>query len=116
MNRKELFKVIDGGLPSEKQMRRELPSQFKELNEKLEKVKKYQWQVLEDIRHGVEAYCRKYGNNLEDIYLIPDKDLKVLYNKLNKIWLPNVSIAIQMQANEKRKIREERNIGIEPGE
>ena len=63
--RKEFFQIIQGKLPSEKEMRNKLPGQFKNLKTRLEKLNELDNEDIQNTRRNFEVLMSKYGENLE---------------------------------------------------
>ena len=102
-DRKRFFQVIQGKLPSEREMRNKIPKQFSDL--KLTIVKQYFAELMD-----------KFGSNLECIHSksISDKHLKEIYNTLNNEMEGLIKQAEYVKYYKEHP--EEKHIGKEPGE
>ena len=63
--RKEFFQIIQGNLPSEKEMRNKLPGQFKNLKTRLENLNELDNEDIQNTRRNFRVLMSKYGENLE---------------------------------------------------
>lgn len=64
-DRKKFFEVIQGKLPSEKEMRNKLPEQFKKLQVRMKKLEDLDNEDIRNTRKIFEVLISNYGENLE---------------------------------------------------
>ncbi len=122
--RKKFLKVLQGGLPNIKEIRKALPYQLNKIKQRMLNVKDVELQGLEETEEQIKQIEREYGENLEYLYEFQDYKIKELYRKINdKKFIFYIEQAEQIKQNKKTKkkntlIKEykEKNIGKEPGE
>lgn len=115
-DRKRFFQVIQGKLPSEREMRNKIPKQFSDLKKRLEAVQDIDLYELTIVKQYFAELMDKFGSNLECIHSksISDKHLKEIYNTLNNEMEGLIKQAEYVKYYKEHP--EEKHIGKEPGE
>lgn len=111
--RNEFLKVIQGGLPSEKDMKNKLPSRIKDLKRRFESVKHIQIQVVEVAQDMLKYFESYLGEDYLKVHFMPDMNLKELYKSVNDLE-EFIKHAEKILENERQEGTE--NSGKEPGE
>ena len=122
--RKKFLKVLQGGLPSIREIRKLLPIQLREIKHRIRNLKDVNQALIKETQEQIDELEAKYGENLKDLYKFQDYELLQLYRIINdKNFTFFIEQAEQIKDNQIKRnsihlIKDENkiNIGKEPGE
>ena len=122
--RKKFLKVLQGGLPSIREIRKLLPIQLQEIKHRIRNLKDVNQDLIKETQEQIDELEAKYGENLKDLYKFQDYELLQLYRIINdKNFTFFIEQAEQIKDNQIKRnsihlIKDEnkKDIGKEPGE
>ncbi len=107
---KKTLKVIQGGKPCKKEMKKIVMEQFEELKHEFKKVKDYPYSEIEEVEKAIISYQNRYGLYLEKIDSKNMEDLDNRYEEF-KYLLNVIKKAQTMKRNEAKEKR--KKLGFE---
>ena len=124
--RKKFLKVLQGGIPSIKEIKRLLPLQLQEIKCRIKKLEDedINQDLIKETQDQIEELESKYGKNFKDLYKIQNHEILNLYRMINnKNFIFFIEQAEQIKNNKMKnnsihliKDENKKDIGKEPGE